>query len=159
MFQANERCGLIERNCGVMLLGKWSRANAELQLHNFFTMVIWPLSTCVMKKNQIKSIYLSSRTWGVVAPSPKPEAHVLNIQAFQIELEFRRVGFWGEGKTRVPEKKNLGAEKRRSQIWHRLRKLNPGHIAGGWVLSPLSHPCSPNFNVSSNPIISHCYPE
>ena len=31
---------------------------------------------------------------------------------FQIELEFRNVGFWGEGKTRVPGEKPLGARTR-----------------------------------------------
>jgi len=28
----------------------------------------------------------------------------------QIELEFRNVGFWGEGRTGVPGRKPLGAE-------------------------------------------------
>ena len=38
---------------------------------------------------------------------------------FQIELEFRSVGFWGEGKTRVPGEKPLGARTRTNN------KLNP----------------------------------
>ena len=39
---------------------------------------------------------------------------------FQIELiEFRNVGFWGEGKTGVPGEKPLGARKRTNN------KLNP----------------------------------
>ena len=42
------------------------------------------------------------------APSPDPEALVLNVQAFRIKLEFRSVGFWGEGKT---GEKPCGAEK------------------------------------------------
>ena len=33
-----------------------------------------------------------------------------NVRAFQIELEFGNVGFWGEGKTGVPGEKPLGAE-------------------------------------------------
>ena len=33
-----------------------------------------------------------------------------NVCAFQIELEFGNVGFWGEGKTGVPGEKPLGAE-------------------------------------------------
>ena len=38
---------------------------------------------------------------------------------FQIELEFRNVGFWGEGKTGVPGEKPLGARTRTNN------KLNP----------------------------------
>ena len=38
----------------------------------------------------------------MVAQSPEPGAHVLNAPAFRIELEFRNVGFCGEGKTGVP---------------------------------------------------------
>ena len=36
----------------------------------------------------------------MVALSPEPGAHVLNTRAFRIELEFRNVGFCGEGSTR-----------------------------------------------------------
>ena len=57
------------------------------------------------KSNQIKSIFLSSRTWGGVALSPEQEAHVSNSREFWIELEFRSVGFWGEGKTGRPAAK------------------------------------------------------
>ena len=55
----------------------------------------------------------------MVAQSPKPGAHVLNVGAFRIELEFRSVGFWGEWTTGVPGEKPLGAEKRTNN------KLNP----------------------------------
>ena len=55
----------------------------------------------------------------MVAQSPEPGAHVLNARAFRIELEFRNVGFCGEGKTGVPREKPLGAEKRTNN------KLNP----------------------------------
>ena len=55
----------------------------------------------------------------MVAQSPEPGAHVLNARAFRIELEFRNVGFCGEGKTVVPGGKPLGAEKRTNN------KLNP----------------------------------
>ena len=48
----------------------------------------------------------------MVAQSPEPGARVLNARAFRIELEFRNVGFCGEGKTGVPGEKPLGAEKR-----------------------------------------------
>ena len=41
------------------------------------------------------------------------------FRAFQIELEFGSVGFWGEGKTGVPGEKPLGARERTNN------KLNP----------------------------------
>ena len=52
----------------------------------------------------------------MVAQSPEPGAHVLNARAFRIELEFRNVGFCGEGKTGVPGEKPLGAEKRTNNV-------------------------------------------
>ena len=45
-----------------------------------------------------------------------------SVRAFQIELEFGSVGFCGEGKTRVPGEKPLGARERTNN------KLNP-HMA------------------------------
>ena len=70
--------------------------------------------------------------WGVVAQSPKPRAHVWNAQAFRIELEFRNVGFCGEGKTGVPGEKPLGAEKRTNN------KLNP-HMTSSPGIEPGPH--------------------
>ena len=86
------------------------------------------------QKNQIKAnqFYLSSMAWGVVAQSPEPGAHVLNARAFQIELEFRNVGFCGEGKTGVPGEKPLGAEKRTNN------KLNP-HMTSSPRIEPGPH--------------------
>jgi len=79
--------------------------------------------------NQIKSSCLSSITRGVVAQSSEPETHVLCIRAFRVKLEFRSAGFWGEGKTRVPGGKPLGAEKEATtnlaHIWSKLR-IEPG---------------------------------
>ena len=54
--------------------------------------------------------------------------------------------FEERGKLENPEK-NLSEQGRApttnsTQIWRRRRDLNPGHIAGRWVLSPLRHPCS-----------------
>ena len=66
------------------------------------------------------------------AQSPEPGAHVLNVRAFQIELEFRSVGFWGEGKTGVPGEKPLGAEKRTNN------KLNP-HMTSSPGIEPEPH--------------------
>jgi len=68
----------------------------------------------------------------VVAQSPEPGAHVLNARAFRIELEFRNVGFCGEGKTGVPGEKPLGAEKRTNN------KLNP-HMTSSPGIEPGPH--------------------
>ena len=68
----------------------------------------------------------------MVAQSPEPGAHVLNVRAFRIELEFRSVGFWGEGKTGVPGEKPLGAEKRTN------KKLNP-HMTSSLGIEPGPH--------------------
>ena len=70
------------------------------------------------------------------------------VRAFQIELEFGSVGFFEEkGKTGVPGEKPLGASERTNNKlnhkWRGRRGLNPGHIGGRQVLSPLRHPCSP----------------
>ena len=48
---------------------------------------------------------------GLVAWSPKPKAHVSNVQAFQIELEFRNVGLQESGKQEYPEK-NFSEQRR-----------------------------------------------
>ena len=39
----------------------------------------------------------------------------IRVRAFQIELEFRNAGFWGEGKTGVPGEKPLGARRENQQ--------------------------------------------
>ena len=68
----------------------------------------------------------------MVAQSPEPGAHVLNARAFRIELEFRNVGFCGEGKTDVPGEKPLGAEKKTNN------KLNP-HMTSSPGIEPGPH--------------------
>ena len=68
----------------------------------------------------------------MVAQSPEPGAHVLNARAFRIELEFRNVGFCGEGKTGVPGEKPLGEEKRTNN------KLNP-HMTSSAGIEPGPH--------------------
>ena len=55
--------------------------------------------------------------------------------------------FEERGKPEYPEK-NLSEQGREptsnsTHIWSRHRDLNPGHIGGRRVLSPLRHPCSP----------------
>ena len=54
------------------------------------------------------------------------------VRAFQIELEFGSVGFWGEGKTGVSGEKPLGAKERTSN------KLNP-HMAPTPGVQPGPH--------------------
>ena len=71
---------------------------------------IKPSLWCQVKSSQVK-LFLSSIMRGVVSQPPEPEAHVLSVRAFWVKLEFRRAGFWGEGKTRVPSGKPLRAEK------------------------------------------------
>ena len=68
----------------------------------------------------------------MVAQSSEPGAHVLNARAFRIELEFRNVGFYREGKTGVPGEKPLGAEKRTNN------KLNP-HMTSSPRIKPGPH--------------------
>jgi len=79
-----------------------------------------------IKSNQV---VLSSITRAVVTQSPEPEAHVLCVRAFRVELEFKSDGFWGEGETREPGEKPLGAEKESAtnlaHIWSKLR-IEPG---------------------------------
>ena len=54
------------------------------------------------------------------------------VRAFQIELEFGSVGFWGEGKTGVPGEKSLRAKKRTNN------KLNP-HMVSTPGVEPGTH--------------------
>ena len=67
------------------------------------------------------------------------------VRAFQIEMEFGSVYFWGEGKPKYTEK-NLSEQGRESttnsthiRVWRRRQDSNPDHIGGRRVLSPLSH--------------------
>ena len=83
----------------------------------------------------------------MVARSPEPKAHVSNVRAFRVELEFRSDGFLAEGKTGVPGEKPLGAEKRTNNKLDphdstESGNQTPSHIDGRRVLSPLHHPCS-----------------
>ena len=76
-------------------------------------------------------------------------AHVLNVRAFRIELEFRSVGFWGEGKTGVPGEKPLGAEKRTNNKLNPHMTSSPGIEPGPhwWVASALESAGATNANV------------
>ena len=75
------------------------------------------------------------------------------VRAFQIELEFGSVGFWGEGKTGVPGEKPLRAKERTDYKLNPHMALAPGFEPGPhwWEASalttapPLHHPCSSVF--------------
>ena len=88
----------------------------------------------------------------MVAQSPEPGAHVLNVRAIRIKLEFKSVGFWGEGKTRVPGEKPLGAEKRTNNKLNPHMTLRPGIEPGPnwWKASALT--TAPSL-LSSNTVI------
>ena len=60
---------------------------------------------------------------------PSQRLMIKCLTIIQIELEFGNVGFWGEGKTRVPAKKPLRAENRTNN------KLNP-HTMPGLEIKP-----------------------
>ena len=89
---------------------------------------------------KIKSSCLSSIIRGVVAQSTEPEAHVLCVWAFLVELEFRSAGFWGEGKT--SQSRERTSNKLGPHNYGLSSESNPGHIGGRQVLSPLHQPCS-----------------
>ena len=68
------------------------------------------------------------------------------VCAFHIELEFGGDSFEERVQLEYPEK-NLLEQGRKpttnsNQWWLWCQDLNPGHIGGRWVLSPLPHPCS-----------------
>ena len=65
------------------------------------------------------------------------------VRAFQIELEFESVGFWGEGKTVVPGEKPLGAKEKNQQHTQPTYGVN----SGSWTRATLvggerSHHCA-----------------
>ena len=59
-----------------------------------------------------KSINHSNQSTCLTRVTPKSLATDKPVALkFRIELEFGNVGFWGEGKTGVPEEKPLGARR------------------------------------------------
>ena len=78
----------------------------------------------------------------VVTQSPEPEAQVLCVQVFRVELEFRSAGFSGEGETGVPGVKPLRVEKEPTtnlaHIWSELR-IEPKATSVGDCTSPAPH--------------------
>ena len=76
----------------------------------FWIKLVWngSSSSCLSSSSSC----LSSITRGVVAQSPKPEAHVLTVRAFRVGLEFGSAGFWGKGKTRSTRGKTSRSRER-----------------------------------------------
>ena len=114
-----------------------------ISLIHIHWILIYPVGSAIQRLIVIVIACLPTKHIGVHMNSFK------RVRAFQIELEFGSVGFWGEGKPEYPEK-NLSEQTREpttnsTHIWRRRRELNPGHIAGRRALSPLGHPCSPEF--------------
>ena len=79
-----------------------------------------------VQKNTVYIFFLPKKHLGVLKNLFK------RVRAFQIELEFGSVGFWGEGKTGVPGEKPLGAKERINN------KLNP-HMASTPGFEPGPH--------------------
>ena len=114
-----------------------------ISLIHIHWILIYPVGSAIQRLIVIVIACLPTKHIGLHMNSFK------RVRAFQIELEFGNVGFWGEGKPEYPEK-NLSEQGREpstnsTHIWCRRRELNPGHIGGRRALSPLRHPCSPEF--------------
>ena len=93
------------------------------------------VSQVVFKLN----LFLSSITRGVVTQSPEPEAHVLCVRAFRVELEFRSAGFLRRGENR--RKTSRSRERTNNKLSpHMVRAQNrtrPTSVGGG-----CSHHCA-----------------
>ena len=114
---------------------RFSMSEYEACLASFYILVLWPewyfLGDVGLPTFKNKSLILAwSSSWDTL----------LN------ELKFGNVGFWEEGKTRVPGGKRLWREPtaNSSYICWEVWESNPGHIGGRRVLSPLRHHSSPN---------------
>ena len=81
------------------------------------------LTTTILMGHRIPSnqnqksnrFYLSSITWGVVAQSTEPGAHVLNARAFRMELEFRKCWFLRRGENRSTGRKTSRSREENQQ--------------------------------------------
>ena len=81
---------------------------------------------------KIKSILFKLDSVRSGCPISRARGSCIKRSSFRIELEFRNVGFCGEGKTGVPGEKPLGAEKRTNN------KLNP-HMTSSPGIEPGPH--------------------
>ena len=126
-FSACHHCFLWPYS-GVLKLTLKFKKSAKLASAYKSSSYCWSYSSHfpIMGKKNLNVICLATEHQGVHKNSFR------NVRAFQLELEFGNVGFWGEGKTRVPGEKCLGAEKRTNN------KLNP-HMTPGPGIEPGSH--------------------
>ena len=102
------------------------------------SVTVWQLRQAFSERNfSFKKANLSYISSVIVICLPTEhlgvhENSLKRLPAFQIELEFGSVGFWGEGKTGVPGEKPLGAKERTNN------KLNP-HMASTPGFEPGPH--------------------
>ena len=107
-------------------------------------LVIW-FSWLVRRVPKKKIACLPTKHIGVHMNSFK------RVRAFQIELEFGSVGFWGEGKTGVPGEKPLGARERTNN------KLNP-HMASTPGVEPGPHWWEASVLTTAPPLLPDVWP-
>ena len=83
---------------------EFERQNTEKRKHKFTR----DPATSDKRLFKIKSNLLKLGSVGSGCPISRARGSCIkNVRAFRIELEFRSVGFWGEGKTGVPGEKPL----------------------------------------------------
>ena len=76
------------------------------------------------------------------------------VRAFQIELEFESVDFWGEGKTGVPGEKHLNKQQTQPTYGFHGGILTGALLVGGECSHHCArHPCSSSSSSSSSIII------
>ena len=91
------------------------------------------MSQVVFKFN----LFLSSITRGVVTQSPEPEAHVLCVRAFRVELEFRSAGFLRTGENRSNwGKTSRSRERTNNKLSLRTRPTSVGGKCSHHCASP-----------------------
>ena len=103
------------------------------------------MSCCFLQQCHLYSVFSIISD---IYPGSSTHSKVFSREVLHpIELEFGNVDFWGEGKTGEPGEKPLGAEERTNNQLNPLMatspKLNPGHVGGRRVQSPVRHSCSP----------------
>ena len=108
-----------------------------ISLIHIHWILIYPVGSAIQRLIVIVIACLPTKHVGVHMNSFK------RVRAFQIELEFGNVGFWGEGKTGAPGEKPRRARERT------INKTQPtyGVDAGSWTLATLvggerSHHCA-----------------
>ena len=85
---------------------------------------------------------------------------VLSVPDSWSNCNLKMLVFEERGKPEYPEK-NLSEQRRETttnstHIWRRRRDLNPGHIGGRRVLSPVHHPCSQTLETKTEILCKIC---